>query len=444
MLGILEWCRIHSVDPQTLPGGVPVAYGGDKLIRIGGDGTPGVAELCFGELAIARSAGMIATQNAAADGLDLAHRLPLLWAGVQELRCEMWVARRIARDARKLSREACELVDQAVADAIAQSPARLLEIAAAKIIEADTEAHEARIREAATKQGVWRSRPRPSDLVAGDATPGTGTFVARLPEAGLETLDTVVDEIADILADAIADAAGETDGPAKPPTRDDLRVQALLTLARPHDAAALLGEAAADPAAATETVAPAPSRRPTRNAVVYVHLHEHVLDGTAAGVARVEALGPHLLSQLRELLGDHEITLAPVIDLHHATAVTAYEHPTKVKLRTELRTSGDVFPCSSHLPGRRVDHDHAVPYDPLGPPGQTGDANDAPLTRRHHRVKTHQRYRLQQTGPGSYLWTTPHGLRRRVDHTGTHTTDLIDGEWYVVPFGVEFQLRPAA
>ncbi len=45
MLGILEWCRIHSVDPQTLPGAVSVAYGGDKLIQIGGDGTPGVAEL---------------------------------------------------------------------------------------------------------------------------------------------------------------------------------------------------------------------------------------------------------------------------------------------------------------------------------------------------------------------------------------------------------------
>ncbi|MCL2544064.1 MAG: hypothetical protein FWE71_16585, partial [Nocardioidaceae bacterium] len=72
---------------------------------------------------------------------------------------------------------------------------------------------------------------------------------------------------------------------------------------------------------------------------------------------------------------------------------------------------------------RRLDHDHPTPYDPDGPPAQTGDHNDAPLTRFHHRVKTHQPgWQLQQIGPANYRWTTPHGLIRIVTPHGTFET----------------------
>ena len=64
-----------------------------------------------------------------------------------------------------------------------------------------------------------------------------------------------------------------------------------------------------------------------------------------------------------------------------------------------------------------------MPWDPNWPPGQTGDHNIAPLGRTHHRAKTHLAYRLRQLGPGYYLWTTPHGLHRRVDADGTHVLD---------------------
>ncbi len=66
--------------------------------------------------------------------------------------------------------------------------------------------------------------------------------------------------------------------------------------------------------------------------------------------------------------------------------------------------------------------DHPDPYDPHGPPGQTGDHNAAPLGSRHHRAKTHLGYRTQ-LGLARYLWRTPHGLRRLVDDTGTHEID---------------------
>jgi hypothetical protein len=53
------------------------------------------------------------------------------------------------------------------------------------------------------------------------------------------------------------------------------------------------------------------------------------------------------------------------------------------------------------------------------PPGQTGTHNSGPLTRRHHRIKTHTAITSEQIGPGRYLWHTPHGKALLVDHRGT-------------------------
>ena len=135
-----------------------------------------------------------------------------------------------------------------------------------------------------------------------------------------------------------------------------------------------------------------------------------------------------LLEQLGELLEGRELLLQPVIDLATITSVNAYEHPTVVKKRTVLRTLGDVFPHSTSRGVARLDHDHAVPWDPDGPPGQTGDLNDAPLTRTHHRAKTHLKYEVRQLGLGAYRWVTPHGLARVVTPVGTKKVDLIRGD----------------
>jgi hypothetical protein len=87
-----------------------------------------------------------------------------------------------------------------------------------------------------------------------------------------------------------------------------------------------------------------------------------------------------------------------------------------------------VFPHSANIGYRRLDHDHATPYVPVGdggPPGQTGDHNDGPLTRTHHRVKTHQPYDVRQLGLGAYRWVTPHGLGRLVTPAGTRSFEPI-------------------
>lgn len=436
---LLAWCDLHADDPQARPGAVPASRGGDRLITPGGDGTPGVSQLCFAEFAIAGEAGTIATQHRAGDYLDLRHRLPATYTHVLALRLDLWVAAKIARLSRAVSRERIAIVDAAVAGAVAESPGRILAIAEAAIIEADLEAHRAKIQADAENVGVWSRRPRTGERVETvDAAPATRTVAARISEAGTERLLETLEHLADAIA-----ATDEN----RDLTTDQLRALALEQLADPATAAALLGQIPgsrepdepdepdepgevdeADQAGAPRPAAPPLRKRPPRRpATIVVHCHAEVLAGRLDAPVRVEGLGPMLLDQLTALLAGRDLHLQPVlhptIDLAHTTAVNGYEHPAQVRYRTLLRTTRDVFPHATRTTTSGLDHDHATPYRPPvdgGPPAQTGDHNDAPLTRRDHRAKTHLGYRCAQLGPGVYAWITPHGLGRLVTPRGTH------------------------
>ncbi|MDQ6523242.1 hypothetical protein RB608_06505 [Nocardioides sp. LHD-245] len=422
---LLAWCDLHSVDPQSQPGAVPARLGGDRLCQLGGEGTPQVAELCFAEFAIAGQAGTIATTHRAAAALDLRHRLPLLWQRVQNLDVEVWVARKIADLSRPLTKDAVALVDTSLAAAHDLPTGKLIELAEARTIEADPETHHKRIAAEEARTGVFARRRRPGQTVAAiDRQADVQPITLRLPTAGALEFTTTVEEIAAALADQ---HVPEHDDDV--PTMDQFRARAAELLADPHAAVRFLEGVRgpdADPDDTTAPESPRPSRssRAERKAVVHVHLSAAVLAGLTQGLARVEDLGPMLLDQLAALLRHRRIDLKPVIDLNHTTAVDAYEHPAACKERTQLRTNGDVFPHSLSRT-RHLDHDHLTPYDSHGPPGQTGDHNDAPLTRRHHRTKTHLPYRTRQLGLGAYRWETPHGLVRVVTRYGTTVVEAL-------------------
>ncbi|GAA3810558.1 hypothetical protein [Nocardioides panacisoli] len=426
LLRVLHWADLHAEDPQSLPGAVPVVHGGDKLIRPGGDGTPAVGELCWAELAIARGCGVVAMENFAADALDLRHRLPLLYQAVLDGVLALWVARKVASMSRKLTAEQARLVDAGVAAAVDQAPGRILMIAEAKVIEADLDAHRARLAEDAAKVGVTISQPRPGGVVDEvDGEPCTRRVTLKLPAGAALDFDATVDEIADALVDQITAQTGDCTL-----TRGEVEAKAVELLSNPHAAAAFLDQVN-DPAPVSpegeDVPAPLPAPKKKRPATIYLHLTDLVLCGAVHGLARVEGMGPMLLEQLQELLQNREVAVQPVIDLNQGHSVNGYEHPTLVKHRTVLRMLGDVFPHSTNAGYRRLDHDHATAYDPNGPPGQTGDHNDAPLTRKHHRAKTHAGYQLRQLGLGAYRWVTPHGLGRLVTTTGTKKFDPITG-----------------
>ena len=406
---IARWADLHGDDPRRGPGGRRKWCGEDRLVEIGGDGTPLVRELSLPELAIARGCHTLALRAAMADALDLRHRLPQVWKVFLAGRCDAWVARKVAAMSRRLDRFQVALVDAAVAEAIGgESPSRVFRIAEAKIIEADPAGHRARLEAELRKRYVGCS--------------ATDEFGLRVVLARVEAGDAVwINAVVDQVADALAARPDLTPDLPADATKDELRAVAFGWLAHPADVLDLLEQHQREPH--SEPPAKQKPRRQRPQAVVFVHLHQAALEGCTAGVARVEDVGPMLLERLARLLGHSRIDLKPVIDLNTGASVNAYEHPESMKERSHLRNPGEVFPHASRM-SRKVDHDHPNPYDENGPPGQTRDDNDAPLGRTHHRSKTHLRYRVKQTALDQYRWITPHGLVRRVDRTGTHRSDL--------------------
>ena len=125
-----HWAALHSTDPKGDPGFVRGCPGGDRLVAVGGEGTPRVRELCFHELGIARQVHAQSARAVVADVLDLQHRLPLTWARLEALAADAFVARRVAVKSRELPLAVVGLVDVAVAAVIGRlSAGRVLAIA---------------------------------------------------------------------------------------------------------------------------------------------------------------------------------------------------------------------------------------------------------------------------------------------------------------------------
>ena len=391
-------------------------------------------ELSLCELATARQVHLLRLRAMLADVLDLQHRLPLTWAVVRALGCDVWVARKVASLSRKLSEDVVHIVDAAVAAAIAgESPGRVLELAEAKVIEADLAAHAARVEAERRRRFVGLSKTNEH---------GLRHVIARIEAGDAVWIDEIVDRVADILAsrpELRPDLPADLDGVS----RDELRAVAFGWLARPEELAELLRSPDGPESASPETTSEKPRRPSQPKAVVYVHLHEAALAGAVGGVARVEDVGPMLYEQVTRLLGHADVDVTPVLDLADQTRVNAYEHPEAVKERAHLINVGEVFPHATRV-SRKVDNDHPVPWDPDGPPGQTGDHNVAPLGRTHHRAKTHLPYRLRQLGPGRYLWTTPHGLHRHVDEAGTHVVDDLQANQLILGDALDLALEQIA
>ncbi len=77
-----HWADLH--DEQTIPVSVgPVLAGLERAVRLGGDGTPLVAEFACAELAVLMGIGCVAAEHLVRDALDLRHRHPVLWAGAR-------------------------------------------------------------------------------------------------------------------------------------------------------------------------------------------------------------------------------------------------------------------------------------------------------------------------------------------------------------------------
>ncbi len=341
------------------------------------------------------------------DVLDLRHRHPRMWGAVVSGSARFFQARQVARAAHAagLDREQALHLDARVAPYLDTLPwGRLMALVEGAVIEADPGAAEQRRLAAEMERFVRTGRSTEF---------GTKTIYARARAGDAIFFLAMCDRIAQILAQRDPTAASAVDADRR---LDVLRSEAIGILAHPVKALALLRQAEGD----ADAPDPDSLRLP---ATLYVHV---AADDVAhqrqrSGAVRVEGAGPVTTEQAVDWLRHCHVTVRPVLDLAGNPSADGYEATGRVRETTVLRHPFEVFPHGT-LPSRCGDLDHTRPYRPPGtggPPGPTCPDNLGPLSRLHHRLKTHGGWQCHQPRPGVFLWRSPHGHWARVDGLGT-------------------------
>ncbi len=410
-----RWADLHGELARATS---PLLPGSEQLVQFGGAGTPGVAEFAPAELGVVLAKASSAAERLVGDALDLRHRLPKLWARICAGEVKPWIGRKCAEATRHLSVETVAVVDRRIAKyAHSLSWGRIEAIIAACWLECDPDAAAEADERAQASLGVWLDQ---------SSEVGTKKIVIQAEAVDAIWFDASVDRAADGLG-LLGDARG----------KDARRAAAIGILARPQTALDLFDQVAqatssqTDPTGKTDSTEPGEpveSSVRTRRQVdtrpdvtLYVHLTDQALL-TGQGVARVEQVGPVTVDRVRSWLGHATVTVKPVIDLNDQVPVDAYEIPDRIREAVHLAIPVDCFPYATST-RRTGDIDHTIAFvkpDEGGPPGQTGLGKLGPITRFHHRVKTHGDWQVAQPFTGVFVWRTPHGRYLLVDHTGTH------------------------
>ena len=385
----LTWARLHPCPADEVPAHWgEVDLHGEGVLPLAGEGAPWVAEFAPADLGAALGISVEAAKQLLGDALELAHRLPRLWALVQELRVPVWRARLIARETRDLSLEAAAFADRL----ISASPEKIGSVLAGKLVQEarlyfDPDRAIADEEEALAKRGVW-SRP--------GAAPATTEMWMTLDTPDAELFDQSVSRVAGDLREL-----GDTD------SLDVRRARAVGILADPQYALDLMS--------GREGAAPTTGHGGVAN--LFVHLRPEDLEADltgGTGATSIEKLGAATTRLLTDWLTrltstGGKVILRPVLDLSADRAVDQHDPPPAMREQVLLRDAHCVFPgCARD--SRACDLDHITPYVPMdegGPPGQTHPGNLAPLCRTHHRVKTHTSLGLQ----------TPRRRQLCLDHT---------------------------
>jgi hypothetical protein len=470
--GICAFAEGHTVpdpDPDINEGDTVArsrrAFPGlERAVRFGGEGTPVVAEFAADALAPLLRVAPMTAGHLLGDALDLWHRLPWVRTGLRDGTVSWQAARAIAAGTRDLTVAQLEKarVDRRLyTSATRLTPGKLRARIAAVVAQADPEA----VNKAA--------RRRTKGLHVGFAPQPhaqTTSIFGELDPAGAQRLDAQVSAVAGLLrrldagtawealraraltllADPAAlyrlqqrlndlddrpdadldddlsdaDLSDDTDGGGEPGGQDDTNGGG-----EPGTAAAVAGGAA------------------PRLSTTVVHLHADTGTWEAGqGLVEMEGYGWVPLWSLADMLDETRVRVvhadddaargggghgdAPGSDPPGSDPAGGHGDPgyrprqaTRDAVAGRDRTCR--FPgCNRHA--RSCQCDHTIPW----PHGPTCACNLGCLCTRHHRLKTHGRWRLRQPWPGVFLWRSPTGRYYLVDHSGTTglgttgTTDL--------------------
>ncbi|MEP6817700.1 MAG: hypothetical protein ABI873_19350, partial [Marmoricola sp.] len=109
LLAVVEFAHQH--DESTVDRARAGLPGRQRAVRLGGEGTPKVAEFAPALVAGRLQLSPYAAGRLMADGLDLCHRLPRLWERVQRLEVREGHARHVAKRTRDLPAGQAAYVD---------------------------------------------------------------------------------------------------------------------------------------------------------------------------------------------------------------------------------------------------------------------------------------------------------------------------------------------
>jgi hypothetical protein len=368
----IEWALLNEADPAEC-----VGFFAHRALPVAGPGAPVVSEFALMEYAAALGVTTESGQAEVGRVLELRYRLPRLWELVVAGKLPLWRAGKVAQQTTCLPEAGAAQVDRHLAPvAHSCSWAQVERTVEEAMVRFDPEAAEAKRREAAESRHV-------DVLVDQVGFDGTVLIDGRLDLS--DALD---------LEEALRAGARQQADLGSTESLDVRRSIALGDLARRQLAFGFDTEAA-----------------PGRSVVLYAHLGE----GPVARYGNTRS--PISVDQIREWCGDAtRVVVKPVIDLNDHLHVEAYEAPDRLKDQNALVDVHCVFPHCTQ-PAARCDTNHVTPYTAGG---TTCSDNTAPLCRRHHRAKTHSAWDYSVLSRGTYLWTTPNGLRLIRDHRGTH------------------------
>jgi hypothetical protein len=404
----VHWADLHLADPEF----AEACFTSPKTFA--GEGSPAIDEFCVPEFATMLGRTNDSAGRFLTDCVEVAYRLPRLWAAVQSGLVAGWRARLIAQTTLALTMEAATYVDEQVF----WCASRLTPSALGRLVD------EARVRYMPdqVEQALERSADKRHVTFDTQQVSFDGTMAM---EANLELPDALA------LAEAVKSGAEHLAKLGSTDTIDGRRATALGDLAR-HQLTIGFDESPLVEEGRSPVSKPAPAAKPVTQVVLYAHLSADALTHltNVSGVAlsaRVEQAGQRLLSveQIRAWCGrpDVAVTVKPVIDLRERLECRGYEPTPRIREYVIVRDGACVFPwCGRNA--RRCDLDHIVPYDHDHPDrgGPTSTDNLAALCRRHHRLKTHGRWRYEMTDPGVFAWTSPLGFTYLRDHTGSRAT----------------------
>ena len=366
-----QWAVLH--DPDSLP--ASDKRGRDRAKPAGAEGTPRITEYAAAAFGARIHTSPYGAKKLIADAVDLHHRLPKLWSGVRAGTVRSAHARHVAEATRELTAQEAAWVDGEVVESADGRLAwsRFEAVVEGKVAAASPALAQAKEEAAAKDTFIRRSRVNKH---------GMATLTVRQHAALIMGSEAGIDAFARALEDQMPEA-----------TLAERRLVAFALLTNPDAHVDL-------------TAGPVKPK-------VQIHLH----CTPDSPIARMEGHGPLTTAWVRHLV-EHiaaQVKVQPVIDLNHGAAVDAYEIPNRIRNAVHLIHPADVFPFAANLT-RNVDLDHQHPYSEGGP---TSTENLGPLTRTHHRIKTHARWEARQPFPGIVIWRDPYGAHYLVDQTGT-------------------------